>query len=67
MDELNTIIYSITKDKRFGLDGWYVKFYLSFFDLIREELLNVMEEVRISGKFYGVDKFHFSFTYSKVL
>jgi hypothetical protein len=43
------VVNSFKKAKRPDLDGWNVKFYLSFYDLLKEELLRVIKEPRVFG------------------
>ena len=48
MEELKDVIHSFQKDKSPGSDGWKIEFYLGFFDLIGEDLLEVVDECRKS-------------------
>eukprot|EP00253_Pinus_taeda_P020282 PITA_20282 len=41
------------KDKILGLDGWTIKFYLAFYELLSHDLLRVVEECRESGSLYN--------------
>eukprot|EP00253_Pinus_taeda_P016641 PITA_16641 len=41
------------KDKSPGSDGWPVEFYIDFFDIIRLDLLGVVEESRSLGRIYA--------------
>jgi hypothetical protein len=36
-----------------GPDGWTIKFFLEFFDLLGHDLLEVVEESRVKGKIIG--------------
>jgi hypothetical protein len=36
-----------------GPDGWTVEFFLAFFDIVGNELLEVVEELRMLGKVSG--------------
>jgi hypothetical protein len=49
-EELLHVLTTFKKDKSLGPDRWTVEFYLSFFELLGEDLLWVVEEVRLSGK-----------------
>lgn len=48
--ELEDTLKCFSKDKISGPDGWFIEFYLDFFDLIGLDLLRVVEESRISGQ-----------------
>jgi hypothetical protein len=50
---LLVVLNTFQKDKSHGLDGWTVEFYLDFFELIGEDLLRVVEEVRLLRKVPG--------------
>ena len=52
-EELRVVLNTFQKDKSLGPDVWTAKFYLDFFQLIREDLLRVVEEVRLLGKVPG--------------
>jgi hypothetical protein len=43
---------SFKKDKSPGPDGWTVEFYLFFFDLINDDLWDLVENSRCRGIFY---------------
>ena len=49
MEELKEVIHSFQHDKSLGPDGWTIEFYLGFFKIIWEDLLEVVEESRRSG------------------
>jgi hypothetical protein len=49
-EELLYVLNSFKKDRSPGPDGWTVEFYIEFFDLLGEDLLRVVEEVRTSGR-----------------
>ena len=51
--ELFSILHTFKKDRNLGPDGWSVEFYLDFFKPLGEDLLGVVEEVRISDKILG--------------
>jgi hypothetical protein len=44
---------SFSKDKSPGPNGWTVEFYLHFFDLVGPDLLELVEDTRLSGKVTG--------------
>ena len=47
MEELSDVLKGFAKDKSYGLDGWTVKFFLFFFDLVGPDLLAMVEDSRI--------------------
>jgi hypothetical protein len=47
--EILEVLKGLTKEKSHGLDGWIVEFFLHFFDLVADDLWEVVEESRISG------------------
>eukprot|EP01018_Ginkgo_biloba_P003692 Gb_00828 [translate_table: standard] len=49
-EELLVVLNALQNEKIPGPDGWSVEFYLDFFELLGEDLLRVIEEVRL-----GVD------------
>lgn len=51
--ELKSILTLFKKDKCPGPDDWTVEFYLHFFDLVKDDLLALVEDVRISGRMVG--------------
>lgn len=52
--EIRKVMECLAKDKSPGLDGWTVEIFIAFFDLMGHDLLEVLEESRIIGKFGGV-------------
>lgn len=42
-EEVDWALKSFKKDKSLGLDGWPVEFFLAFFDLLGNELVNLVE------------------------
>lgn len=50
--ELEGTLKWFKKYKSPGLDGWSIEFYLAFYELLGQDLLNVVEECRISGRMY---------------
>ena len=51
--ELFSRFNTFKKDKNLGPNGWSVEFYLEFFKPLGEDLLGVVEEVRISDRIPG--------------
>lgn len=49
LQELESTLKWFKKDKSPGPDGWPVEFYLAFYDMLGEDLLDVIEESRITG------------------
>jgi hypothetical protein len=52
-EDLMNVLYSLKKDKIQCLDGWNIEFFLVFCDLAEEDLLIVIEEVKILGRMPG--------------
>lgn len=52
MGELEITLQWFKKDKSPGLDGWSVEFYMAFYDTIRQDLLLVVEDCRLTGRMY---------------
>jgi hypothetical protein len=48
-EELSKFLSSFQKDRCPGPDRWLVEFYLDFFEFIGDDLLRIMEEVRLAG------------------
>jgi hypothetical protein len=48
LQELQIALKSFSLDKSPGPDGWTVEFYLHFFDLVGTELLELVEDSRIT-------------------
>eukprot|EP00253_Pinus_taeda_P014782 PITA_14782 len=46
--ELLGILKAFSKDKILGPDGWTIEFYIHFFDLLKNDLLQMVEASRIS-------------------
>eukprot|EP00253_Pinus_taeda_P036191 PITA_36191 len=51
-EELLETMKSFKKDKCPGPDGWMIKFLIHFFDLIKQDLLRMVEASRISGSIH---------------
>ena len=49
--EIESALKSFKKDKALGPDGFLVEFYLPFFDLLGNDLLQLVEESQMTGKF----------------
>jgi len=47
--EILAVLKVFAKDKSLGLDRWMVGLFLSFFDLVGDDLLEAVEESRRSG------------------
>jgi hypothetical protein len=48
--EIWEILSLFAKDKSLGPDGWTVEFFTLFFDLVGDDLLDLVEDSRIRGK-----------------
>ena len=46
MEELSDVLKGFAKDKSPGPDGWTIKFFLFFFDLVGPDLLDMVEDSR---------------------
>jgi hypothetical protein len=49
-EELKEVIRSFQKDKIPGPDGWTIEFFLGFYDLLGHDLINMVEDIRITGR-----------------
>jgi hypothetical protein len=49
-EEIHEVLKGFVKDKSLGPDGWTVKFFIQFFDLVGEDLLEAVEESRQRGE-----------------
>jgi hypothetical protein len=47
--ELWEVLKSFAKDKSLGPDGWTVEFFIHFFDLVGDDLLEMVEDSRLRG------------------
>eukprot|EP00253_Pinus_taeda_P001601 PITA_01601 len=52
-EEVESVIKSMAKEKSPGPDGWAIELFLHFFDLIGEEITEVVEETRKKGEVYS--------------
>jgi hypothetical protein len=53
MAELKLVLFHCKKEKSLGPDGWSTDFFIHFFDLVGEDLLQMVEESRLLGKIVG--------------
>ena len=53
MDEIKVILTKFQKEKSPGPDGWTMEFFLTFFDLVGEDLVLMIEESRTKGSISG--------------
>ena len=51
--EVEAVLKGFKKDKSPGPDGWPVEFFLAFFDLVGEELVNAVEQAILYGRVTG--------------
>jgi len=49
-DELKEVLGSFQKDKSPGPDGWSVEFFLDLFEVLGQDLIQVVEDSRSSGR-----------------
>jgi hypothetical protein len=49
-EEILEVLKGFAKDKSPGPDGWTVEFFLHFFELVGQDLLDVVEETRLRGE-----------------
>jgi hypothetical protein len=49
-EELWEVLKLFAKDKSLGPDGWTVEFFIHFFELVGDDLLEVVEDSRIRGE-----------------
>jgi hypothetical protein len=50
IEELKEVMRSFQKDKSPGPYGWTIEFVLGFFDLLGQDILKLVEEIRITGQ-----------------
>ena len=50
LEEVEWALKSFKKDKSPGPDGWPVEFFLAFFDLLGDELVNLVEVSKQTGR-----------------
>jgi hypothetical protein len=51
--ELKGILDHFKKERSPGPDGWTSEFFIFFFDLVGDDLLQMVEDSRINGKVFG--------------
>ena len=51
-EEVESVLKLMQKEKSPGPDGWTVEFFQHFFEFIGDELVEVVEESRLSGSIY---------------
>ena len=49
-EELKEVLGSFQKDKSPGPDGWTIEFFLGFYEVLGMDLLQVVEDTRVSGR-----------------
>lgn len=59
LGELEATLKWFKKDKILGPDDWSIEFYLAFFDILGNDLVQVTEECRKGGRMY--DAFNSTF------
>jgi hypothetical protein len=50
VEELKEVMRSFQNDKSPGPDGWTIEFFLGFYDLLGQDILNLVEEIGITGQ-----------------
>jgi len=58
-EEVFEVIKGFTRDKSLGPDGWTVEFYSHFFELVGQDVVDMVEETRIKGEIIPVINFTF--------
>eukprot|EP00253_Pinus_taeda_P001784 PITA_01784 len=53
-EELLGVLRALKKDKCPGPDGWTIEFFTHFFDIIKKDLLRMVEASRISGNIHQI-------------
>jgi hypothetical protein len=53
LSEIKDILIHFKKERSPGPDGWTTEFFIFFFDLVGEDLLQMVEDSRLNGKIYG--------------
>ena len=53
LNEIKNVLEGFYKARSTGPNGWIVDFFLEFFDMVGPKLLDMAEESKIQGKFYG--------------
>ena len=52
-NEIKATLNSFSVDKSPGLDGWTPDFFIHFLNIFLKDIMDMVEEFRISGKFNG--------------
>jgi hypothetical protein len=50
LEELKGVMRSFQKEKIRGPYGWTIEFFLGFFDLLGQDILRLVEEIRLTGQ-----------------
>ena len=50
-ENILTVVHPFQNGESPGLDGFTLDFFLGFYGLLKDDLLNVVRESQISGKF----------------
>ena len=50
LNEVLEVLRRFENDKSLGLNGWYLNFFLAFFDILGKDLVDVVNEARSKGK-----------------
>jgi hypothetical protein len=53
LEEIKSVLENFNKDRSPGPNGWTTKFFISFFDLVGEDLLEMVEDSRRNDKLCG--------------
>ena len=49
-EELKCVLQSFQKDKIPGPDGWLIEFFMELYDMLGQDLLQVVEDTRTTGR-----------------
>jgi hypothetical protein len=60
-EELKKVLNFFKVDKSPGPDGWTVEFFKHLFDIVGEDLLEMVEESRLKGFIPGAFKLNFHY------
>jgi len=52
-NELMEVMHNFKKDKSLGPCGGLVEFFIVFYELIKEDLVRVIDESRVNGRIYS--------------
>jgi hypothetical protein len=53
LEELKSVLFHFKKEKSLGSDDWTTEFFIFFFDLVGEDLLEMVEDSRRKGTING--------------